>query len=86
MATQKRETTVSDRIGELSHRVDRLTDRVDGLSDRVSRLEGQVQYLATKSDLERLRGEMMKMFFLLGGFIVAVVSAGIAFLRLTGTA
>ena len=55
-------------------------------SDRISRIEGQIQYLATKADIERMRADMMKMFFVSAGVNVAIVSAGIAFLRLTGTA
>ena len=90
MTTQTIETTVLDRVSELSARVDRLTDRVDQLSDRVSRVEGQIQYLATKADLERLRADLradiMRMLLIAIGVNVAVVSAGIAFLRLTSTA
>ena len=70
----------------------RLTD-----SDRISRLEGQILHLATKADLERLRADfermiadvrsdMLKLFFALTGVNFAIVSAGIAFLRLTGSA
>ena len=73
-------------------------------SDRISRLEGQVQYLATKADVERLgtrieqlgtrvealraelREDMMRMFLIAIGVNIGVVSAGIAFLRLTGGA
>ena len=55
-------------------------------SDRISRLEGQIMHLATKADVERLRADMMRMFLIAIGVNVAVVSAGIAFLRLTGTA
>ena len=55
-------------------------------SDRISRIEGQILHLATKADVERLRADMMRMFFIVIGVNVAVVGAGIAFLRLTGGA
>ena len=66
-------------------------------SDWISRLEGQIEHLATKADLERLRADvermisevradMLKLFFALTGANIAIVSAGIAFLRLSSGA
>ncbi len=56
--------------------------------ERIARLEGEIRHLATKADLERVRSDLSRQILIqilvLGGVNVAVVSAGIAFLKLTG--
>ncbi len=56
--------------------------------ERIARLEGEIRHLATKVDLERVRADLSRQILIqilvLGGVNVAVVSAGIAFLKLTG--
>ncbi len=52
--------------------------------ERIARLEGEIRHLATKADLERVRADLSRQILILGGVNVAVVSAGIAFLKLTG--
>ena len=64
---------------------DELRDSLAGLATKAD-----VEQCATKADLERFRAElredMLKLFFAMTGVNIAVVSAGIAFLRLTGGA
>ncbi len=64
-------------------------------TERISRLEGEISHMATKADMERvmtavervradLSRQILIQILVLGAVNVAVVSAGIAFLKLTG--
>ncbi len=60
-------------------------------TERISRLEGEISHMATKADMERVmtavervRADLSRQILILGAVNVAVVSAGIAFLKLTG--
>ena len=60
-------------------------------TERISRLEGEISHMATKADMERVmtavervRADLSRQILVLGAVNVAVVSAGIAFLKLTG--
>ena len=67
-------------------------ERNRSLEERVSRLEGGYAHLATKADIERVlvavernRADIIKLVVQVAGLGVALLAAGIAFLRLTGT-
>ncbi len=67
-------------------------------TERISRLECEISHMATKADMERVmtaveramtavervRADLSRQILILGAVNVAVVSAGIAFLKLTG--
>lgn len=56
------------------------------LDSRIARIEGEMQHVATKADVERLRAEMQRGLLALGGglgtLIIAAVGAILAALRL----
>ena len=67
-------------------------ERNRSLEERVSRLEGGYEHLATKADIERVlaavernRADTTKLIIQLAGIGAALMAAGFAFLRLTGT-
>ena len=67
-------------------------ERNRSLEERVSRLEGGYEHLATKADIERVlaaversRADTTKLIIQLAGVGAALMAAGFAFLRLTGT-
>ena len=67
-------------------------ERNRSLEERVSRLEGGCEHLATKADIERVlaaversRADTTKLIIQLAGVGAALMAAGFAFLRLTGT-
>ena len=74
-------------------------ERNRSLEERVSRLEGGCAHLATKADIERVlaavervrtegernRADIIKLIIQIAGIGVALIAAGFAFLRLTGT-
>ena len=74
-------------------------ERNRSLEERVSRLEGGYEHLATKADIERVlvavervrtesernKADIIKLIIQLAGIGAALMAAGFAFLRLTGT-
>ena len=74
-------------------------ERNRSLEERVSRLEGGCEHLATKADIERVlvavervrtesersKADIIKLIIQLAGIGAALMAAGFAFLRLTGT-
>jgi len=74
-------------------------ERSRSLEERVSRLEGGYEHLATKADIERVlvavervrtesernKADIIKLIIQLAGIGAALMAAGFAFLRLTGT-
>ena len=67
-------------------------ERNRSLEERVGRLEGGYAHLATKADIERVlvavernRADIIKLVVQVAGLGVALLAAGFAFLRLTGT-
>ena len=67
-------------------------ERNRSLEERVSRLEGGYEHLATKADIERVlaaversRADTTKLIIQLAGVGAALMAAGFAFLRFTGT-
>ena len=57
------------------------SDRVREHSDRISRLEGERIHLATKSDVEWMKNQLLVQ---LTGVIVAVASVSVAISKLIG--
>ena len=65
-----------------------INDKVQGIDTRVSRLEGGYQHLATKADLQEVKGELkadMKdlenRLFVRLGLLIIVVGAAVAVLQ-----